>query len=149
MLVPADPGATAHGVGDPWRVQHRAQRDLKEARQVGRAVLVGQRDGLLGRQAVATFRGVVLDEAAGGLGVEPFAHVALAGAGPRRQLTGGQRAGARQRPVKAEPVAHDDERRVERRTDLVHGAEHELLELLGVERRVFDDRHCVPPGIGG
>ena len=92
---------------------------------------------------------MVLDEAARGLGVEPLAHVALAGAGPLRQLAGRQRAGARQRPVEAEPVAHDDERRVERRADLVDGAEHELLELLGVERRVFDDRHRVPPRDGG
>ena len=135
VLVPADSGAAACGVGDPRRIEHRAERDLEEPGQVGRAVVVGQRDGLLGREAVAGFRWVVLHVAAGGLGVEPLAHVALVGAGARRELVGRERPGARERAVEAEPVADHDQCRVERGADLVDGAEDELLELAGVQRR--------------
>ena len=143
MLVPADAGPGAGGVGDPRRVQHRAERVLEEPRQIGRAVLVAERDRLLGRQAVGAVARVVGDEAAGGLGVEPLAHVALGGAGARRQLAGRERPGAGERPVEAEPVAHHDQRRVERRADLLDGAEHELLELGGVGRGLVDDRHLL------
>ena len=145
VLVPADARARAGGVGDAGRVQHRAERVLEQPRQIGRAVLVAERDRLLGRQAVATVRRVVGDEPAGGLGVEPLEHVALGRAGARRELGGRERAGARQCAVQAEPVAHHDQRRVERRADLLDGAEHELLELVGVELRVFDDGHLRPP----
>ena len=139
VLVPADAGAAARGIGDARRVQHAAERDLEEPGQVGRAVGVGERDGLLGRQAVAALGRVVLDVAAGGLRVEPLAHVALGRAGARGELAGRERPGAGERAVEAEAVAHHDQRRVERGADLVDGAEHELLELGGVQRRLFDD----------
>ena len=38
VLVPADAGAAADGLGDARRVEHRAERDLEEAGQVGGAV---------------------------------------------------------------------------------------------------------------
>ena len=110
----------------------------KKPGQVGRALLVGQRHRLLGRQRVAPAGGVVVDVAARGLRVQPLAHVALADAGAPRQLGRRQAAGAGERAVEAELVAHHDERRVEGRADLVDGAEDELLELVGVELR----RHC-------
>ena len=50
------PSPLLSGLGDPRRVEHRAERDLEEAGQVGRAVGVGQRDRLLGRQRVAAAR---------------------------------------------------------------------------------------------
>ena len=56
VLVPADAVAAAHGLLDPRRVDHRAERDLEEAGQERRAVLVGERDRLLGRQRVAAAR---------------------------------------------------------------------------------------------
>jgi hypothetical protein len=144
--VPADAGAGADRVGDPRRVQHRPDRDLEEPRQVRRAVLIGERHRLLWRQAVPVLGRVVLDIPARGLRVEPLAHVTLARAGPCRQLDGRERAGTRQRPVEPEPVAHHDQRRVERRADLVDGTEHELLELGSVQGRLIDDRHAIPSG---
>jgi hypothetical protein len=61
---------------------------------------------------------------------------------------GTEGAGVRERAVQAEAVAHDDERGVERRADLVHGAEHELLELGVVQRRGFGGGHRSPFGNG-
>jgi len=133
VLVPADAGAAAGGVGDPRCVEHRAQGDLEEAGQVGGTVFLGQRKRLLGRQRVAAAGGVVVHVAARGLRVQPFAHVALGGAGARGELGRGERAGAGQCAVQAELVAHHHQRRVQRRADLVDGAEHELLQLLLVE----------------
>ena len=86
VLVPAEAGPGAGGVGDPRRVQHRAERVLKQPRQIRRAVLVAERDRLLGRQAVGALARVVGDEAPGGLGVEPLAHVALGRPSACRQL---------------------------------------------------------------
>ena len=74
------------------------------------------------------------DVAAGGLGVEPLADVALVRAGALSQLARGQRARAGQRLVEAEPVADHDQRRVQRRAELAHGLEHELLDLRLVDR---------------
>ena len=95
VLVPADADAAARGLGDPRRVEHRAERDLEEAGQVRGAVRVGQRDRLLGRQRVAAALGVVLDVAARRLRVQPLADVALGGAGAVGEL------GGRQRPAPA------------------------------------------------
>ena len=49
VLVPADARAGAGGVGDLRRVQDGAERVLKQPRQIRRAVLVAERDRLLGR----------------------------------------------------------------------------------------------------
>ncbi len=56
VVVPADALAAPGRLGDARRVVHRAEGDLEEPGQVRGARLVGQRDGLLGRQRVA--RGV-------------------------------------------------------------------------------------------
>ena len=150
VLVPADAVAAAHRLLDPRRVDHRAERDLEEAGQVRRAVLVGQRDRLLGRERVAPALRVVLDVAARRLRVQPLAHVALGRAGARGQVGGRERAGAGERAVEAELVAHHDERGVQRRADLVDCLEHELLQLLHVERRggLCDRCHLFPPRFG-
>ena len=132
-------GAGAGGVGDPRRVQHRAERVLEQPWQIRRAVLVAERDRLLGSERVAAVR--VLHVPARGLGVEPLAHVALTGPGALRELSRGEAAGSGERSVEAELVAHHDERGVERGADLVDGAEDELLELAGVHRRVIDGGH--------
>ena len=133
VLVPAEPVAGARGLGDLRRVDHRAERELEEARQVRRALRVGERDGLLGGERVAAGLGVVADVVARRLGVAPLAHVALGGAGPLRQLGRRQRPALGERAVEAELVAHHDERGVERRADLVDRAEHELHELVAVD----------------
>ena len=67
VVVPADAVAGLDRLGDARRVEHRADRDLEEAGQVGGAVLVGERDRLLRRQRVATRGGVVLDVPTGRL----------------------------------------------------------------------------------
>ena len=56
VLVPADAEAAAGGLGDLRGVEHGPERDLEEPGQVGRAVCVGQRDGVLGREAEAAVR---------------------------------------------------------------------------------------------
>ena len=142
VLAPAEARATADHVQDLGRIEHRADRDLKEAGQVGGAVGVGERDGLLGGQVVAAAVRVVGHEAAGRLGVEPLAHVALVGVGGLGQLTRRERARAGQRAVQAELVAHDHQRRVERGSDLVDGVEDELHQLVAVDRLLLlDDTH--------
>ena len=115
-------------------------RDLEEPRQVRGAARVGERDRLLGRQRVAAAVGVVVDVAARRLGVQPLAHVALGGAGALGQLGRRQPAGAGQRPIPAELVAHHHQRRVQRRSDLVHGAEDELHQLVAVDLDGLLDR---------
>ena len=57
---------------------------------------------------------------------------------------GGQRACAGERAVEAELVAHHDERGVQRRADLVDGAENERLELRAVDGGgLFDCCHVI------
>ncbi len=92
MLVPADAGAASRGLGDPGRVQHRADCDLEQTGQVGRTVGVGQCHGLLRRQRIAAARRVVIDVSARGLSVAPLADVALSEAGPVGELGRCQRA---------------------------------------------------------
>ena len=133
MLVPADAIARASSLDDLRRVQHRAERDLKEPGEIGRALRVRQRERLLGRKGVATALRLILDVAAGGLGVEPLAHVALRGAGALGQLAGRQRACAGKRSVEAQLVSHHDERGVQGRADLLDGAEHELVQLVLID----------------
>ena len=149
VLVPAQPGSGAGRLDDPRGVEHRAQRDLEEAGQVGRAVRVGERDRLLGRQRVPAAGRVVLDVAARGLGVQPLADVTLGGAGAVGQFGRRQRARAGHRPVQAQLVAQHDQRRVQGGADFVHRAEHELHELVPVDLDgLLDSAHHALPLIG-
>jgi hypothetical protein len=133
VLVPAEAIAAAGRLDDLGRVDYGAERHLKEPGQVGRAVRIGERDRLLRRQRVAAAVGVVRDVAARRLGVQPFANVALGGAGALGQLSGRQRALSGERPVQAELVAHHHQRRIQGRADFVNRAEYELLELVAVD----------------
>ena len=142
VLVPAEAVAFAGRLDDLRRVHDRAEGDLEEPRQVGRALRIGQRERLLRRQRVAAARGLVFDVAARRLGVQPFADVSLGRSGSLGELRGRERPGPGELAVQAELVAHHDERRVQRRPHLVHCPEHELLELGAVDRdRLFDCRH--------
>ena len=62
--------------------------DLEQAREVRRAVGLGEGDRVLGREGVPAGRRVVVDERAGGLCVEPLADVALGAGGGLRHLPG-------------------------------------------------------------
>ena len=150
VLVPAEPGPGARRVDDVRGVGHRAEGDLEEPGQVGRAVRIGQRDRLLGRQQVPAAVRVVAHVAACRLGVQPLAHVTFRGAGALGQFGRCQRARASHRTVEAESVAHDHQRRVERGADLFHRAEDELHEFVHVDFGCFllDGAHDVPPGSG-
>jgi hypothetical protein len=127
VLVPADACAAAGGFGDSGRVDHAAERHLEEPRQVRRALAVGERDRLLGRKRGGPRAGFVLHVSAGGLRVQPLAHVALTDAGLLRELGRRQRTGAGQATVQTELVAHHHQRGVEGGADLADGAEYELL----------------------
>jgi hypothetical protein len=73
-------------------------------------VVVGEDLRVGGRQPVAALqwagrRIIDVDQPAGRMVLEPFPHVPLGGAGPRRELRRGCRATVGQRPVEAEPLA--------------------------------------------
>ena len=147
VLVPGDAVAGAHRLRDERRVDDRAERELEEAGEERGAVRVGEHGGLLGREAVAAAAGVVRQVAARRLRVQPLAHVRLGRARARRQLGGDQRPRCGQRPVEPEPVADHDQSGVQRRADLVDRREHELLQLLRVERGLCDRCHrCLLSG---
>ena len=133
VVVPADTGAGPDHVGDARRVVQRPECDLEQARQVGGAGVVGQGHRLLRGQLVASGVGVVVDEVAGRLGVEPLADVALGAIGACGQLGGGGGAGTGQRPVETELVAHHHQGGVQGGADLVDGPEDELHDLVVVD----------------
>ena len=141
VVVPAHP-VTVGGRGeDAVGVTDGAERDLEEAGQERRAALVGEGDDVLRRQGVGAVGGLVGDERAGRLGVEPLAGVGLGGAGRRGERGRRHRAAVGERLVVAEPVAHDDEGAVERGAHLVDGAEDERHQGVGVDRRGLVVRH--------
>jgi hypothetical protein len=67
VLRPPHPAPAAYDVDEALAVGHGAEGDLEQAREVRRAVGLGEGDGVLGREGVATGRRVVVDERAGGL----------------------------------------------------------------------------------
>ena len=133
VLVPADTGAAAGGVGDPAGTGDRADGDLEQPRQERRARLVGEGDGVLGRERVAGRRGVVVHDRAGRLRVEPLPGVVRVRAGGHRELGRRERAAVGQGPVVAELVADHDEGGVEGGADLVDGPEDEGHEPVAVD----------------
>ena len=128
VLVPADAAAFAEALGDPLPAVDGGDRALDHPRQVDRPAVVREHERVLDRQRVPVRVRLVGHVAAGRLGVEPLAHVALAGVGARRQLGGADGLGVRHGLVEAEPVADRHERRVERRADLAGHLVHERLE---------------------
>src|SRR2546423_14199682 len=79
VLVPAEAGAALEGGLDAGLRPERCRRQLEGAADERRAVLVGERLGLLGRQQVLAGAGDVLHVAAGRLAVQPSPHVAPVG----------------------------------------------------------------------
>src|SRR5580658_9068842 len=114
MLVPAETVAVTESFGDLLHGASCSERQLKCARQKGRAILVGKRECLLFGQAEARGSGIVGHIAARSLRRKPFADVTLIRARAFRELRGGHRAALRQRLVKSEFVADLNERGVER-----------------------------------
>jgi hypothetical protein len=135
VLVPAPAAAGAGGFDDGGGVVGGAVGELEEPRQERRAGFVGQRDGVLGGQRVATGGRVVVDEPTGGLGVEPLPRVVHVGGGAFGQLGRRRRPGAGQGAVVPQPVAHHDERGVQRCADLADGAEDEGHQPIAVDGR--------------
>ena len=86
VLVPADALAADEALGDALADGDGGVRGLEVGDHGHRARVVGEDERVLGRQDVGVQLGVVDDEAAGGLDVEPLAHVALVGLGARGEL---------------------------------------------------------------
>ena len=86
VLVPAESCAAAEALLDVRLGLDRGHGQLERAADKRWAVLVRQRHRLLGRELVPLRRRVVRHEAAGGLGVEPLADVALGRPGLLRQV---------------------------------------------------------------
>ena len=85
VFVPSDTASGAERVHERVGVDVGRHDAGEAAGQERRAVLVGERERLFGRELVGPRRRVVGDVAAGGLVVEPFAHVPLVGPGLRRE----------------------------------------------------------------
>jgi hypothetical protein len=134
VRVPAIAGATLECALDLGRRFQRGQRQLEGAANEGWARLVSQCQSLLGRQGVAVGARVVLQVAASRLGVQPFADVALCGAGAVSQLGRAGRARPRQAAIEAEPVADDDQAGVDGGAELAHHLPDECHQLVLVDR---------------
>ncbi len=104
VFMPAKPGAAAGDLRDSRRIEDRPDRDLEEARQVGRTVFIGQRHRLLSRECVTTLNWVILHVTSRRLGVEPLTHIALSDAGALSQLARRQRPRSGKRTVQAKPI---------------------------------------------
>jgi hypothetical protein len=133
VLAPAEARAGHERLGDVLARVGGAERELEAARHEGRAGGVREHQGLLGRHRVAVGGGVVVDPAAGGLGAEPLADVALGGAGARGELRRGQRAAGGELAIEAEAIADDDQRGVDRGTELDDGLAEKRVQALLVD----------------
>ena len=138
VLVPADALAVHEPLGQALARRDGGVRGLERAGHQERARLVGEDERVLGRQDVGRRLGVIDDEAARRLGVEPLAHVALLGAGPRGELRRHDGLAVGHRLVEAELVAERHEGGVERGAQLGGRVADEGLELLLVD---VGDRH--------
>ena len=133
VLAPAEAGAGDEGLGDVLAGIRGSERELEAARHEGGAAGVGEHQRLLDRHRVAVAGGVVVDPAAGGLGAEPFADVALRGAGALGELGGGQRAAGGELAIEAEAVADHDQRGVDRGAELDDGLAEKRVQALLVD----------------
>jgi hypothetical protein len=133
VLVPSQPLRRGAPPRDLRCVLDGAVRDLEQAGQERRAAFVGEREGVLGGQRVAARPGVVADESARGLGVQPFPGVGFTGLGAGGRLGCGRGRVAGQVPVVARLVAHHHQGAVQGGADFPDGAEHERHQLAGVD----------------
>ena len=115
--------------------QHGSVRDLEQAADERGTGFVGQCDGMLGRQLVATGRRVVGHERSRGLRIEPFAGVVLIGAGAFGQFGRRARPVVGQAAVVAETVTHHDQGAVQYGADLFDRFEDKGHQLFRVDRR--------------
>ena len=130
--MPADALAGLKRRAQFWFVVDQRAGDLKCAWQIARAAFIGERERLLRRQGESFRRRIVGHVAARSLRAEPFADVALGGAGARGEFGGRERPGSGHRFVQAQPLADDDERGVHRRTHVPDGFAEEVLKFGGV-----------------
>src|SRR5262249_23560581 len=79
MFVPTHAGACAKGVRDPGDGGKRAQSQFKCSRQIGRAILVCQCEGLFFTQTELVRCPILVDLSTGGLGSQPLAQVPFIG----------------------------------------------------------------------
>ena len=109
VLVPADAAAVDEAVGEAVAAVGGRRGGQEHAGEGERARLVGEHEGVLGRERVRVLLRVVGHVAAGGLVVEPLADVALLRAGAARELGGGDGLAVGHRAVEAETVSDGDQ----------------------------------------
>jgi len=130
--------APFHAVAGPEVVSGAIERvegrldDVVGAGQVDRAVGIGQTQRLLGVERVAALVGYVSHVATGGLVAEPFAHVALVGAGARGEF-GRRGRGLGQRLVQPEAVADQHQSGADRSAQVANSLAEEGIEFVLVD----------------
>ena len=141
VLVPAEAGTGAEGLGDLRLGLQRTQGEHESARQVRRSVGVRQQEGLLLGQRVDVLAVGARDVAAGRLAAQPLRDVPRVGAGPGREL-GGRRRTLGQRLEEAEPVARHHASGRDGGAEVAGELSDEFVDLVHVEC------HHEPPGRG-
>ena len=90
---------------------------------------IGEGQRLLRRERVAPARRVVGDVAAGGVRVQPLAHIALGGVRAAGKLCGCERLAVAHGLVEAQPVAEHDQDGVHGGADVAYRAAHEGVKV--------------------
>src|SRR5580658_9117433 len=132
VLMPADALACLERVRDLVDRTSGRQRNLKSAGQKCRAVVVGQRERLLFRQAEPPARLVVRDVSARGLRGQPLANISFGRSSFLGELRWRHRTRLRERFVKTQSISDGDQGRVHRGTKIDNSPAEQLIELLHV-----------------
>jgi hypothetical protein len=135
VLVPSEAAVRPDGLGDPFGVPGRRDRDVERRgdlhpvrRGQGERLLLGEREAFGAR--------VVGEVAAGGLSGEPLAHVALPDGGLLGDLGRRGRHDREQRAVQAEPVADHRVDGVEARPRVHDEPSQEFVQLALIDCHV-------------
>ena len=144
VLAPAHAPAGAEGVGDSRFGPHCRQEHLVAAQEIG------QRRGVLGRQAIAPAGGLVLDKVACRLVQQPLADVAFDGARRRRQIGRACPVAVGQRLVQAEAIADAGQRGAPERPPIVDCLTDERVQPGLIQSLRFLRVHChrITPSAG-
>lgn len=133
MFMPTHAGAGAEGVGDARNRRERAQGKLERPGQISRAVFIGQREGLFVAQAEGARFLVVGDVAAGCLGSQPFAQIALIGLRLKGQLRRAHRP-RRKCLIQPQLFADDHHAGVNRSPEVVHKLPDKGIQFIHINR---------------
>jgi hypothetical protein len=127
MLVPANAFSRTKRILDLRSIVETRRDDLKRAGKIRRAVLDGQRKGLLRRKREGAGRSIVGNVAARRVGIEPFAYVSFVSARAAGQFRGRDRPRIRHRLVKSEPGANKKQYGMHGGAHVRHSLAHERV----------------------